>query len=554
MSEEKRVYGIDLGTTYSVIAALDNTGKPEVFEFYSEGERVMPSAVYFQPEGVPVVGKEAKSMAETEPERVVQWVKRQIGKADVKYHFDGIEYGPIIISSLILKRIKEDIEQQGKEVNDVVITCPAYFGNEEKMATRQAGQIAGLNVLNIIHEPTAAALSYCSREFGEPRKIMVYDLGGGTFDVTLLNFSVDKDGKNAAIDIIDSKGDDKLGGIDWDSRLFDHICKLYADSKNIEVSDIDDDIKAGIKIKVEDTKKALSRMDVRSINAGDERIEVTKQDFEYVSKDLVDRTMNFVRQLLASNELTPDDVNTVLLVGGSSKMPMIQEAVKALFPGKVRVEDPDFAVAKGAAIAAYMFITPLPVPVGPGGENDGGNSGDTSTGVGLIPEIKVNDKLSRSFGPAIWTRDSSGSEVFRVNNILFIGDHSPSEAEAVYGTMADNQEVVIIPVYENVGKDREAHKFIVPSEDENGKLQASDPALNVKKIGEVTLNLPAGTPAGSPIKVRFECSTEGLTVYAENVNTGEKVKTTIQSKTLKSEEELLKDRQHLASFETKGTL
>ncbi len=155
MSE--KVYGIDLGTTYSVIASLEN-GKPEVYEFYSEGERVIPSAVYFQPGGVPVVGKDAKAMAETEPERVVQWVKRQIGKANVKYEFDGREYDPTTISSLILKRIKEDLEQQGHEVHDVVITCPAYFGNEEKMATRQAGQIAGLNVLNIIHEPTAAAL------------------------------------------------------------------------------------------------------------------------------------------------------------------------------------------------------------------------------------------------------------------------------------------------------------------------------------------------------------------------------------------------------------
>ncbi len=551
MSDIKKVYGIDLGTTYSVIAALDSTGKPEVFEFYSEGERVMPSAVYFQPEGVPVVGKEAKAMAETEPERVIQWVKRQIGKSDVKYNFDGVEYDPITISSLILKRIKEDIEQQGNEVNDVVITCPAYFGNEEKMATRQAGQIAGLNVLNIIHEPTAAALSYCAREFGEPRKIMVYDLGGGTFDVTLLSFSVDQNGGNAAIDIIDSKGDDRLGGIDWDNRLMNHICNLYADKLGIEAEDIDDDVKLAIKIKVEDTKKALSKMDVRSINVGGERVDVTKQGFEDASRDLVDRTMNFVRQLLSNNNLSPDNVNTVLLVGGSSRMPMIQEAVKALFPGKVRVEDPDFAVAKGAAIAAYMSFNPI---ISDKDKNAINNNDDTSKGVSLIPEIKVNDKLSRSFGPAIWTRDSSNAEVFRINNLLFIGDPSPSEAEAIYGTMVDNQKVVVLPVYEDTGKDKKLHEFITPSENEDGKPQASDPALNVKKIGEVTLDLPAHTPAGSPIKVRFECSTEGLTVYAENMNTGENVKATIKSETLKSEAEILRDTQHLASFETKGTL
>lgn len=536
---DKKVYGIDLGTTYSVIASLDNDGRPEVFDFLSEGERVMASAVYFQEDGTPVVGKEAKAMAETEPDKVVQYVKRQIGKENVKFIFSGIEYDPVTISALILKRIKEDMEEQGHDVSDVIITCPAYFGNAEKIATRQAGQIAGLNVLNIIHEPTAAALSYCSREFGEPRKIMVYDLGGGTFDVTLLNFSVDEDGKNAAINVIDSNGDDQLGGIDWDKRLYSYICKLYSEQSGIPVSDIDDDTQIIIRSKVEDLKKGLSRMNTKSISVGDERIEITVESFENETCDLVERTMNFVHQLLNTNGLTPDDISVVLLVGGSSKMPMIQKAVKDVFPGKVRVEDPDFAVAKGAAIAAYMSAV---------------SESTTEGGITIIPPVTISDKLSRAFGPAIWTEDSSGSQSFMINNLLFRGDSSPASKEETYGTMADNQEMIVVPIYENMGNDHTAHEFIVPSEDENGNPQATDPSLNVKKLGELTLTLEPGTPAHSPIRVKFESSTKGIIVYATDERTGKSVHSEIEAETLKSDEQLLKDTQHLAKIKTKGTV
>ncbi len=560
---DKKVYGIDLGTTYSVIASLDNDGRPEVFDFLSEGERVMASAVYFQEDGIPVVGKEAKAMAETDSDKVVQYVKRQIGKENVKFTFSGVEYDPVTISALILKRIKEDMEEQGHEVSDVVITCPAYFGNAEKIATRQAGQIAGLNVLNIIHEPTAAALSYCSREFGEPRKIMVYDLGGGTFDVTLLNFSVDEDGKNAAIDVIDSNGDDQLGGIDWDKRLYSYICKLYSEQSGIPVSDIDDDTQIVIRSKVEDLKKGLSRMNAKSISVGDERIEITVESFENETRDLVERTTNFVHQLLNTNGLTPDDINVVLLVGGSSKMPMIQKAVKDIFPGKVRVEDPDFAVAKGAAIAAYMSAVSEGTTGGGKGETVEGGSGtkgegDTGTGedggITIIPPVSISDKLSRAFGPAIWTEDSSGSRAFMINNLLFRGDSSPASQEETYGTMADNQEMIVVPIYENMGNDHTAHEFIVPSEDENGNPQATDPSLNVKKIGELTLTLEPETPAHSPIRVKFESSTKGIIVYATDERTGKSVHSEIEAETLKSDDELQKDMQHLAKIRTKGTL
>lgn len=556
MSE--KVFGIDLGTTYSAAAMLDDNGKPQVMEFYSESDRVMPSAVYFQPGGAPVVGKDAKAMAESEPERVVQFVKRSIGKEDVKFSFDGVDYDPINVSSLILKRIKEDLEQQGHTVSDVVITCPAYFGIEERMATTQAGQIAGLNVLNIINEPTAAALNYCSREFGEPRKIMVYDLGGGTFDVTLLNFSVDELGRNAKVKVIDSKGDDRLGGIDWDARLYQYIIEKYSDQSGIAIDDIDEMTKSKARSQVEDTKKRLSKMSSININVGDERIEVTAEAFENATRDLVDRTMSFVHQLLSDNSMTTSEVDTVLLVGGSSRMPMIQNVVKNLFPEtvpgslRVRVEEPDYAVAKGAAIAAGLIIDESrDEAISQASSSNPATDHGVSTGGG----ITFVDTLSRSFGPAVWVIDDDGEKRYMINNLLFIGDESPSSAEETYQTMADNQEYVEISIFENTGKDRKDHAYVVPPVDADGNEQATDPALNVKKIGELTLDLPAGTPAGAPIKVRFESGETGLTIYAENVNTGQSISTRIEATgTLKSDEEVIRDMKHLASFKTMGNI
>lgn len=559
---EEKVYGIDLGTTYSVIATLGNNAKPEVFELFSEAERTLASVVYFQPGGTPVVGREAKAMAESDCDRVIQFVKRQIGKDDVKYNFDGIEYDPITVSSLILKRMKEDVEAQGHSVSKAVITCPAYFGNKEKTATRQAGQIAGLEVLDIIHEPTAAALNYCSHEFSENRKIMVYDLGGGTFDVTLLNFSADESGGNAKIIIVDSDGDDKLGGIDWDKRLFEYICEAYSDDNGISIGDIDDYTKAAILSQVEETKKKLSLMAVRSINAGGSRLEITAEKFRERTKDLLDRTIYFVTQLLQKNGLTPDDIDTVLLVGGSTRMPMVQEAVKALFPDngdgqRVRIEDPDFAVAKGAAISAGMKYIEMFNEHKEGGDDSSVIlSQDTAEGLieafGSSP-IEVEEILSRSFGPAVFVEDSSSPDgkAFMIDNLLFIGSSSPAEAEETYGTIEDNQKEIIVPVYENTSRNE---KHITPSFDMYGNPQASDPELNVQKIGEVKLSLPAGTPQGTPIRIRFECGSNGLTVYATNVTTGQSVRADIESETVKSKEQMKEASKLIGSISTSGTV
>ncbi|MCL2498010.1 MAG: Hsp70 family protein, partial [Symbiobacteriaceae bacterium] len=315
----KKVYGIDLGTTYSAISTLDDRGMPEMIQNFFDSEDLLASVVYFPEVGDPVVGKEAKNQAEISPQDVVQYIKREIGKEHAQTRiFGGQPYDAISISALILKRLKEYAEDQGHEVRDVVITCPAYFGNEERDATRQAGTIAGLNVLNIVNEPTAAALNYCCREYQENRKIMVYDLGGGTFDVTLFDFAVDENGK-ASIVVLGTGGDDQLGGIDWDNRLYNQICKLYADENGIDTNSFSAELRQKLRAVVEETKRSLTGLQSRSFtinHAGDStRLEVTRQGFEELTHDLVARTISFVHKLLGEAAVAPEAVDVVLLVG-----------------------------------------------------------------------------------------------------------------------------------------------------------------------------------------------------------------------------------------------
>ena len=187
-------YGIDLGTTYSCIAKLDHNGNPEVIQNYVEGSYTLASAVFFEEDsGNTLYGESAKEYMETSPERLIQFVKREIGRPNGKtYNIDGQEYTAIEISSLILKKLKQMAEEQGESVTDVIITCPAYFGFEEREATRTAGELIGMKVMDLIDEPTAAAVSYCYREFQENQTVAVYDLGGGTFDISILGMSVIK--------------------------------------------------------------------------------------------------------------------------------------------------------------------------------------------------------------------------------------------------------------------------------------------------------------------------------------------------------------------------
>ena len=495
-------YGIDLGTTYSCIARLDSNGN-------------------FENENNVVVGQAAKENIETDGDRVVQFVKREIGKPDMRtYEFDGKTYTPVEISALILTRLKNLVESQGGTITDVVITVPAYFGLEERSATKQAGELAGLNVLSLINEPTAAALSYCARQFQEDRTILVYDLGGGTFDVTVVKMSMtqNESGKDVQkINVLATGGDDRLGGKDWDDRLFEHILHACCDETGLTPEDIEAETRQDIRSKVEEAKRKLSKKQsakVRvDVNGSRTEIVITRADFERMTSDKVAQTMNFVDSTL---QKVPDAViDTVLLVGGSTYMPMIKNAVEAKFPGKVQQHDPDQAVAKGAAIYASMLVV-----------EEGTNSGDTSdknisdtNSAGessdrpeqLTAKFTVEDQTPRSFGPGVMDTKANKPK-YVLENFIKIGEKMPAVFTKTYYPMEDNQERVRLRAFENMSTE----DTLIPCVDEEGNPQATDPAHNVKLLGELIVNLPPETPRDTPIKVTFKVDASGVHVDALN--------------------------------------
>lgn len=358
---KSRVYGIDLGATYSSISTLDDDGHPIAIANWEEGSEVLASAVYF-PQGADsvIVGEIAKDQRDIEPERVVQFVMRYLGKPDAPvFEFDGVKYDPVTITALILKKMKLYAEEQGHDVRDVVIACPAYYGYEERNAIKQAGTIAGLNVLNIINTTTAVTLYYLSdEEMEENKRILVYDLGGTTFNLSLLELQLDGNG-NPSLKVIKTDGNEQLGGCEWDARLFDFLLRKYAYENGLDDSDLDEELRATIAPLVEKIKMKLSTFERASCRVhyccDHTRLEVTREEFEELSQDLVQQTIAYVQKLLLDANLKINDVDTVILVGGSTRMPMIRNTVEALFPGKVRGEDSNLAISKGAALCSKLL-------------------------------------------------------------------------------------------------------------------------------------------------------------------------------------------------------
>ncbi len=526
-------YGIDLGTTYSCIATLDRNGNPEVIRNNADGGDTLASAVFFENEDNVIIGASAKEMVETDGDRVVQFVKREIGKPNGKtYQFDGKTYTPVEISALILKRLKQMVEEQGGSVDDVVITVPAYFGLEERNATKQAGALAGMNVLNLINEPTAAALSYCARQFQEEKTILVYDLGGGTFDVTIVKMSMvmNAEGNEVQrITVVATGGNDLLGGKDWDDKLFDFILQGCCDENGLNRDEIDLETRQTIRSKVEPTKKKLSNAESAkvkvTVNGAMTTVTITREEFENLTSDKVAQTMNYVEETL--KEAGNVNIDMVLLVGGSTYMPMIRNAVEARFGDKVQIHEPDRAVAMGAAIYATMLVDELNQSQDSGTASDDGTGGNDKTvtggagaGSGLLRGGIIDDQTPRSFGPGVL--DETGAYI--VDNIIKMGDSMPATCVKTYYTAADNMQKIVLRAFENMSK----ADSVVPCVDNHGQEQICDPADAVKLLGVLEMMLPPNTRKGSPIEVTFQLDASGLYVKALNLSTGEVVETTLR--------------------------
>lgn len=467
------VFGIDLGTTYSCIAYIDEYGKPVVLK-NSDGDHTTPSVVMVESESNIIVGTEAKRSIEIEPDKTVQFIKRKMGKENDQVTLNGTTYTAPEVSAYILKKLVTDANEElkqtgvikdGEEIKDVVITCPAYFGMNEKQATKTAGELAGLNVLNIINEPTAAAISYGVSGGDKNETVLVYDLGGGTFDITVMNVN----GGN--ISVICTGGDDQLGGKDWDEALMDYVMQRYEEENGEDLSE-DPEAVAALYVDVETWKKSLtSREKVNmSVNgpAGRFREELTREKYEELTSDLLNRTKNLLEDVMAvatKQGYSMDKIDKVLLVGGSSRMPQVAAMIERDYHVTPILVDPDEAVAKGAAVYASNekayndFVQDEAVKAGKTveevkeenlltGELDKKFAISAGGSAGSALKLNITNVLSRTYGIVAL---QNGKPV--ICNMLMINDQLPSTKTQRFYTAEDNQDAVVISVYESRSTD-----------------------------------------------------------------------------------------------------
>ncbi|MEJ5258307.1 MAG: molecular chaperone DnaK [Fervidobacterium sp.] len=358
MAKKEYVVGIDLGTTNSVIAWMKPDGSIEVIP-NAEGNRTTPSIVSFAKNGEILVGEPAKRQLILNSERTIKSIKRKMG-SDYKVRIDDKEYTPQEISAYILKKLKKDAEEYlGGEIKKAVITCPAYFNDAQRQATKEAGIIAGLEVLRIINEPTAAALAYGLDKMEGERKVLVYDLGGGTFDVSILEIG------GGVIQVIATSGNNHLGGDDFDQRIIDYLADEFKKQYGVDLRNDKQALQrlrdAAEKAKIELSSKLETDISLPYITATAEgplhlEIRLTRAMFESLTRDLVEKTREPIERALNDAKLSPQDIDEIILVGGMTRVPMVQKFIKDIFgkdPNKN--VNPDEAVAIGAAIQAAIL-------------------------------------------------------------------------------------------------------------------------------------------------------------------------------------------------------
>ena len=489
-----------------------------------------------------IVGTEAKRSIEVEPDKTVQFIKRKMGKENDTVTLNGTVYHAPEISSMILKKIVNDANEElrqtgilseGESVKDVVITCPAYFGMNERQATKAAGELAGLNVLNIINEPTAAAISYGVSGSDKNETVLVYDLGGGTFDITVMNIV----GSN--ISVVCTGGDDQLGGKDWDEALMSYVIERYEEENGEDLSE-DPETMAALYVDVETWKKALTSREKVNISvngpAGRFREELTREKYEELTSDLLNRTKNLLDDVLATAEkqgYPMSKIDKVLLVGGSSRMPQVAAMIERDYHVTPLLTDPNEAVAKGAAIYASNekayndFVAVEAAKSGKSveeikeenlvtGEMDKKFAlSQGSAGGGL--KINITNVLSRTYG--LSTYDDNDKQV--ISNMLMINDKLPATNTQTFYTRSDNQGGADLELYESRATDR-----TIDLEDR-------------KPITVIEMKFVQRVPKGTPIEMTLALDNSGiLHIIAEEQLNHSKLDTTFQLSNQMTDDEM----------------
>ena len=530
----KYVFGIDLGTTYSCIAYVDETGRATVVN-NSEGTNTTPSVVNFASPSQVVVGQVAKENAVIDPDNTISLVKTLMGKTDFAISYNGEDKSPEEVSAYILRKVAEDAAKMlDTEVKDVVITCPAYFGTAERTATKNAGIIAGLNVLEVISEPTAAALYYgCAREQKE-KTILVFDLGGGTFDVTIMNISSEK------IEVICSDGNHELGGKDWDESVMRYLAEEFISQTGFD-GEFDEYAQQDMRLKAEKAKQQLTSrdqvpvmLDAAGLRA---RINLTREKFDEITSTLLGEAIEKTESAIDVAKEKGYNIDEILLVGGSTRMPQVTKAIVDRFGMEPKILDPDEAVAKGAAIHAVNVYVNNQKSLEPGdvGEttvNVGGatkeiNADDYKEELAVQPEMMSIGGKTRQV--VVATTKSFAIEVLingesKCCNMIIKNEPMPNGSISVtkeFGTNVANQESAELVVYES---------------------DFMEETFDVDKdfvLGTATLELSENLPVGSPIQVTFTLSTEGiLEVSGVDKTTGREVHATMQAKGIMAEEKV----------------
>jgi len=531
----KRVFGIDLGTTYSVISYVDEHGKAVVVP-NQESERITPSVVLFDGDSV-IVGDTAKESAKVEPHRVVSRVKQHMGDPNFVFESEGRTYNAEDVSSFVLRKVAGDAEVAlGEPVTDVVITCPAYFGATEREATANAGRLAGLNVRAILNEPTAAAIAY-GLEQGSDQTVLVYDLGGGTFDVTMIEI------KDRLIRVVCTGGDHRLGGALWDEAVVMYLAEQFREQTGEESDPLDDpEVLNDLTLQAERGKKTLSQREkapFRVTHAGKQaRVELDRAKFEEVTRHLLDRTIELTREMLEDAKAKGSQAfDKIILVGGATRMPQVRDRIVAEFGVEPEAYDPDEAVAKGAALfglkeALQQGVQGL-LAADAGADAGAGDEARPPVDLGDVPEAEVAealDRLERQLGFTLTgpVRELVGTKIVNVlSKSLGVVALDDGRKEVVVYLLPRNTEVPF-ERSTDFGTDA-ADQAAVDIRVMSGERDSPDPA-DCQEVGVATLNLPERLPAHSPIRVKFAITRDGrLNVTALDLTAGGAIEVDFQT-------------------------